>query len=371
MSKNKNKKNSGLNPRTKENLKLGAMTLINNSACVELARTRPWYGPIIAGLVAAVLTVVPTLTSAMRTNGGDILNTPTYGLETGLVHFEQDIHSSAYDVKFDVVDGLLKTSNWDSFVKEAGNGSDAEPWYHHFSSVDNKIDFAVFVYTGKTSYSETFSEYVTNIHKGINPVNGNAMYVTKGVAPSEAQDYHSSALIFSENSFRVFKANGKGAFVAASVVTNWEYKGTLPINELAKEAPSASEASYAEKLDNFTNSTLTAWKSFLNEAYATQRNIGAWSATGLMFGIYSGFILFMGLMVFIMTRGKNNPYRIITFWQSQKIAYWAAPAPAILAMIFGFMFTGNTLLQFLFIFLYGMRVMWLAMRTLSPTQAAK
>ena len=159
--------------------------------------------------------------------------------------------------------------------------------------------------------------------------------------------------------------------MAASVVTNWEYKGDLPINELVKLVPSSNSATYAEDLNNFTDSNLNLWRSFLNEAYATQRNIGAWSATGLMFGIYSGFILFMGLMVFIMTRGKNNPYRIITFWQSQKIAYWAAPAPAILAMIFGFMFTGNTLLQFLFIFLYGMRVMWLAMRTLWPTQAAK
>jgi hypothetical protein len=71
----------------------------------------------------------------------------------------------------------------------------------------------------------------------------------------------------------------------------------------------------------------------------------------------------LGLTVFLMTRGKTNPFRIYTFWECQKIAYWAAFSPSVLALI-GFAFPAYAPL--VYIFLYGMRVMWMSMRSLRP-----
>jgi maltodextrin utilization protein YvdJ len=65
-----------------------------------------------------------------------------------------------------------------------------------------------------------------------------------------------------------------------------------------------------------------------------------------------------------MTRGKSNPFRVYTFWECQKIAYWASLAPAILAMILSFSLPAYAMIYY--IFFYGMRIMWMSMRSLRP-----
>ena len=74
--------------------------------------------------------------------------------------------------------------------------------------------------------------------------------------------------------------------------------------------------------------------------------------------------MIFGLVVFLLTRGKRNPFRVYTFWETQKIAYWAGVAPALLSLALGFLLTQFSLM--LFIFLFGMRLMWLSMKTMRP-----
>ena len=75
----------------------------------------------------------------------------------------------------------------------------------------------------------------------------------------------------------------------------------------------------------------------------------------------------MGLMVFLLTRGKTNPFRIYTFWDCQKIAYWAVPAPSVISLALGFFMSNFALVSFALV--VGLRVMWLSMRTLRPENA--
>jgi hypothetical protein len=109
---------------------------------------------------------------------------------------------------------------------------------------------------------------------------------------------------------------------------------------LAKSKPTEiSQGQSDVNLTVYNNEIKATFKQFFNDGFETTKTSQAWIWTGIMAGVYAAFIIFMGLMIFLMTRGKNNPYRIYTFWQTQKMAYWAAPTPAVLAMGLGFAFS--------------------------------
>ena len=366
MSKNK-KKQSRMSDATKENLKLGASSLISNEAVVTLGQKKPWYGAVVTAVLSVVLAALPILTQNLSAKGSEILNAPSYGFENGLVAFQQAVKTDG-TLTFDVADKKLSvdSAKWNAFVtSENGGGSADEPWYHHVSSVTNKVDFAVFV----TDLDGTdFTEYASKVYQGINPTTGSMIGASTIVSTGDASPstststaVHSNTIIFGKSSFRVMKAGADGAWKAGSASTIWDYSaGELPVTSLSTSTPTD-----AASLDTYITDTKAAWATYLDKAFNKQKVIASWRLTGIMAGIFAFFVFFMGLMIFIMTRGKNNPYRIYTFWMTQKMAYWAAFTPGLLAMILGFFMSGS-ILQFLFIFLFGMRVMWLSMKTLRP-----
>ena len=114
----------------------------------------------------------------------------------------------------------------------------------------------------------------------------------------------------------------------------------------------------------FDDAVLNNFKTLLNKSYLTYKTRTFWTYTGVFFGIYAALVIFMGLMTFLLTRGKKNPMNYLTYWTTTKIAMWAAFCPGLLAMILGFMIA-NFATMF-FIILYGLRIMWLSMRQLRP-----
>ena len=375
MSKNKKKKQSRMSASTKENLKLGASAIISNAAVVELGQKKPWYGAIITALLSVVLAALPILTTSLKTKGGDILKGTTYGYETGLVHFQQDLNAFEKKVEWNVEKGSLTVTRWKEFLSTESSGSiETEPWYHHVSNVTNKVDFAVFVaFNSKTETlleGKDFSDYVAKVYNGINPSTGakigTTLNVNVGTPSSESAETtsdknHVNTIIFGKNTFRVMKAKANGEWAEASVGSLRDYSGgELPLNSLVKNVSDEPDA-----VETYIADTKKAWSNYLDKAAEKQIIGSAWKMTGLMAAIFVFFVFFMGLMIFIMTRGKNNPYRIYTFWMTQKMSYWGAFTPALLGMIIGF-FVRVEILQFLFIILFGLRIMWLSMKTLRP-----
>ena len=80
------------NNRTKENIKLGAASLINNDACIQLGRTRPWYAAVIVGILSLLLALIPTMVTNFNQSAGVILNPPTYDFDRGLVVFQEELN---------------------------------------------------------------------------------------------------------------------------------------------------------------------------------------------------------------------------------------------------------------------------------------
>ena len=360
---------------TEENLKLGASAIISNASVVELGQKKPWYGAVITAVLSVILAAVPILTQKFKANGSDIIATPSRGFETGLVHFQEDIRASGKHVDFKVENSSLTVTGWNEFLSTQNSGAtNDEPWYHHINTVTSKVDFAVFV---TDLVGDEFAAYAAKVYSGINPTNGAKIgavtTVTVGnensstdstsssAAGASETAVHSNTLVFGKNTFRVYKANTNGGWVEGGSTTLWDYSaGELPINSLVASTPTD-----AASADAYLKDTKTKWGKYLDAAFEKQRSMTAWRMTGIMAAVFAFFVVFMGLMIFLMTRGKNSPYRIYTFWMTQKMAYWAAFTPALLSMILGFFITGY-LLQFLFIFLFGMRVMWLSMKTFRP-----
>ena len=108
------------------------------------------------------------------------------------------------------------------------------------------------------------------------------------------------------------------------------------------------------------------YKGVFDNTYLDQKNVTKWNTTLIYLGVYAGLMLFLGLMIFLLTRGKNNPFRTYNFWVCQKIAYTLGFTPALLAMVLGFIIGANMIGQMAFIMLLSLRVMWASMRQLRP-----
>ena len=115
-----------------------------------------------------------------------------------------------------------------------------------------------------------------------------------------------------------------------------------------------------------TEAIFNNWKAILNETYTQQKNKTMLNMSLIYLGVYAGLVIFLGLMVFLLTRGKNNIFRSLSFFTCQKIAWWASFTPAILGLALAFLFSGNAIGQLAFILLLSLRVMWLSMRQLRP-----
>ena len=101
-----------------------------------------------------------------------------------------------------------------------------------------------------------------------------------------------------------------------------------------------------------------------NKAYNKLKNRNFWMITGIFYAIFVILNLFMGFMLWLLTRGKRNPNRGLKIHTCLSIAGWTCFMPGLLAMIFGFLIPAAQ--QIAFIMLIGLRTMWLAMRQLNP-----
>ena len=138
------------------------------------------------------------------------------------------------------------------------------------------------------------------------------------------------------------------------------------LNKAGLKDDAFSELSRDQYINQYRTKVMKQVKKVFNNTYLNQKKKTLWSNTGIYAAIYAGILLFLGLMIFILTRGKNNPFKYLNIWQCQKIAWWASFTPAILGMALAFLFSGNAIGQLAFILLLSLRVMWLSMRQLRP-----
>ena len=331
-----------------KNFKLILKSFFSNNATVEGARHRPWYFAVIIFFFSMVLAILPIFVQNISKRGSDAFKQNRYNMDNLTLNFSETISNE--DINLTIIDDetskthlLIEDGKWNSKFKDNQYDFGEQPYYFYSHKNENSVeDFRAF-YLGDMS-STTLSEFVKAIENDW---------------PSDTP--LPSLLIMTQKQIVIYVCNPYSKGVLSTIVGDyqsskigWNFKNLLA--EKSGTEP-ADIAKYHE--DTWKN-----WTVFCDEIYNNNRLTGTWTTTLIMLGIDVAIVFFMGLMVFILTRGKNNPFRIYTFWESMKIAFWAANAPAVLTCGLGFLLTN--FVQVLFALLIGVRVMWLTMKTLGP-----
>lgn len=388
-----------LSPEAKDKIKTGFATLINNEACVKASREwTGWWNLIPVGLAIAsiVLAVTPTFVQRMSIKGGDtFLARPTNGLDASLATFTSDLVKSSTHIE--IKDGKVKVTNWEALT------GGTNKWYQVYNSETNIVQFEVFY--NNTEYSD--NTFINNVLACLNPYDltsrGKSSFVrttanvpslhklsdseetlssetvsveaSSQVASSSSstsepdtawEKYHINYLIFGKTKGRIgkFGQNTKATDTFVDLI----YSGIngRDFYKLGEELNQQKTKDYnPEKFDDRADLANKQWKKVINDSYNDAKKASAWGWTGIMAGTYAGLILVFGFVLFLLTRGKKNPYRVYTLWDTQKIAYWSAVAPAILSLL-GFITASYSF--FFFIVLYGLRIMWMTMKVFSPAR---
>ena len=302
----------------KNNIKLFFTSLISNNAAIDAGRKKPWYAAIILFLISIILSVIPSSVLELKKQGDTNFSSTTFLAREALCEFAEEIQND---------DGMVvvKVDKKTSYLV----GKNTE----NFGDLDSKT----MPYNYKFRYSS----------------NENA-----AVVYTELNDEKVSYFLFTPDTVYIHIVDPTNH---DSVKIN-----LMCINAYKKIGENALKESFSQGKDKTESieNTWSNWKVLIRQLYNQTRLRAAGVQLGIMSAINVGIVLIMGFMVWVLTRGKNNPYRIFNVWECYKIVAWAALTPAILTSGLGFLI--KAFASTLFPLLLGVRVMWLSMKSLRP-----
>lgn len=332
-----------------KNFKLILKSLFSNNAAVEGARHRPWYFAVLIFFFSMILALVPIFTQTISKQGSDVVSKNTYNMDNLSLRFTEEIKAKNVTLEVSYNEAtetnvLLDQGTWNVAFADRTFTYQGVPYAFYAHKSESGIEDLWAFYLGGMS-SQTLSEFVKGIQNAI----------------SEANWQMPSLILMTETQFVTYVCNPQRGSTIGTVVGDYQSsKVGFDLRSLLSDKAYSNPEEYAA----YRAQTWENWKNFYDEVYNHNRLTATWTTTLIMFGINAAIVFFMGLMVFVLTRGKNNPFRIYTFWESIKVGFWAANMPAILTCGLGFLLTNFA--QVLFALLIGVRVMWLTMKTLGP-----
>lgn len=334
-----------------KNFKLILKSLFSNGATVEGARHRPWYFAVITLILSLAIALTPIFVTAIGQYGKNMVKTTDSGLKESSYRFSQSLKEKNVELtvsynEAEKMNVLSDNGSWNVSYTDTFKYDNIEYHYYKHVNSESKVDLQAY-YVGMMSNLQ-----ITDFYNALKQ------------SATDASIPLSSLYIFTQKQVFIYIRNVQQNVDVQGLAG--DYQNLKPGYNFV-ETLSAIEVTDAATQRQSLNETWENWKVIYDRVYDNNRIRNAWMNTLLMLGINAALVFFMGLMVFILTRGKNNPFRIYTFWESQKVSFWAANTPALLTCGFGFLFTNFA--QVLFALLLGIRVMWLTMKTLGPNNA--
>ncbi len=362
--------------KTKHTLKLLFGNLVNNNIAIEGAKTLPWWVATLMFVIGSFLPVIPIMVNASKTKGQDFVSSYTYSYDQGLVTCGVELKNEDL-YKFEVQDGKLigshRENTADPFaIMESTwvENKDLTPIATYNTVVEGKTERSLNVYytdrplSGKVNSVNSLIndisklKYVLGTEEIYNAEVHTEVDAKKGVYTPSYLVLHKGGLYST-----IYKTGTTSAVKSTYAGLDWKHADFTDLLERVTTVE-GKEINLNDK--TYVEASFNNWKAIFNDSYINQRVKTFWMNSGLYYGIYLVLGVFMGLMIFLLTRGKANPNRGLTFWITTKISWIACVAPAILAMIVGFFWSMAAGLGF--IVLFGLRIMWLSMRSLSPQQ---
>ena len=221
--------------------------------------------------------------------------------------------------------------------------------------------YAFEVFYNNPASEITNDEFIKRITKNCNPYTNTPR--ADNVDANADDLYRTNFIVFCEDSLTIgkFPRNKTGNGTRISILYDGAENG-FNFKDLGK-LPEGTIAGTIEA----TNAIRLNWQNFVTKGYESSKIRNTWTTTGIMFGVNVGVVLLFGFVIWLMTRGKMNPFRTVKVIEGFKMAGWAALTPSILSM-FGFLLQSYA--SFIFIFVFGIRIMWMSMRALRPYDTA-
>ena len=356
-----------MNPKAKKFLSNFFFGLFSNDHAIEGSKSNPWWVCLIIGLFAAILPVLPITVSNSKAKGDDFLKNYTYRFDRNIATLSVNMSNDGKEFKINEEHLLEYYVN--DVKTELDDTADKNPVGIYKSNRDGVEQYELMIYyTARPK--KALSDYIKNIDATVYKVG------TTEVVASDSEDskYAPSYIVLAKEGIytRINQEDstnvGNGTYTAYAA--DWKefkaghelLKNVMPKNEGTKTPKSAVEVDLkdqAQRTEIFNN-----WKEIYRKSFISQRNYNVLMSSLVFLGVYIILIFIMGLLVFLLTRGKTNMFNYLKFMDCQKMVWWAALAPALLALIFGFIFSNFA--QMIFIILIGLRVMWMSMKQLRP-----
>ena len=307
----------------KQNIKLFFTSLISNNACIDAGRKKPWYAAIIIFFVSIILSVIPTTVLELQKQGDKNFSSTTFMTREATALFAKDLQDEPAN-NFVVIkqekESFLQSTEFDKCYYF--DLADGQKLGYAFSYVDSntKVDYKV----------EQFKE--ANV----------------------------SFFIFTPDTVYISVLDPSNPSLAKRIINLQCIKAYKKVGENQLKESYVAGSNKTET----ANETWANWKVLIKNFYNQTRLRAAGLQLGIMSAINVGIIAIMGFMVWVLTRGKNNPYRMFNVWECYKIVFWAALTPGILTSGLGFLI--KSFASTIFPLLLGVRVMWLSMKSLRP-----
>jgi len=322
--------------------------LFNNSVAIDGAKFSPWWVGLILFVLGILLPVVPLFVSAATTDGTSFLPSE-YGL--GL------------DKTFGIAMNDMQTTNTLNFNNEkkeislVSTGStpsnDGYMIGSYISSAGETAgQYELTIYYSNLTEETEISNFITRVEE--------TTYAKNSTTPGDA--YIPTSIYFFKNTFymEIYGSNStekKATMGFMSDLNCLDYDGGSLNKYFCGQ--SFNKDNKEDRVNAYNK-----LKEFIDITYDTRKTQNMWLGSLLYVGVFVGINLMMALMVFLMSRGKNNPNNYLNFWQCIKIDWWESLAPGILGLVLGFIFTSNAVM--IYVMLIAMRTMWLTTKELRP-----
>lgn len=352
----KKDKKPGMAPQTKRNLINVFKSLISNQAAIDGAKEAPFWIGIIFLVLSVALPIIPIIVAQQKVAGDQFISsTYNYGADRGLANTTMQLKSEGYIFKVEgghlvfnkpITDEAVAS---DIITKQKDSGEEYQVYnFRFYVTTKTGSDLTAFITKlTETAYLEKSTTVYTVDHE------------TAGF-----KSYKSSFIVVTPDTLAMALYKSETIDQAATSLGGLNWLHTADCANLLDRLDNDTTLVNVARRDNIFKN----WRAIFNETYIEQKNVSTRNMALIYMGVYAGLILFLGLMIFLLTRGKNNAFNYLKWYTCQFIAWWAAFTPAVLGMILGFIFASNMIGQMGFIVLVSIRIMWLSMRQLRPIQ---
>ena len=356
---------------TKEMLGDLFLSHFSNARAVSAAKTRHLLFAIIFLIIGNFLPIIPLMVRAGTSYGSSFLSGNTYGLEISMAQQTHEI-SENYLFKVNDENKLLMYDKSNNLVNRTEDEEEQPIVTHYVNENTKQIDLEIYYLnrplTSKNKEEKTIRSFVTGLEK--------TTYLVGSTEKYELEDKKDKTAVY-KPSYIVLYPEGLVMAVYAEKATSpagtsyggsdWKRfeKNVDIIGSMSKVVnEDSSETPYDLRNSNYTDGVLKNWKTTFNKSYENRKIVNFWATSGIYYGIYLALTIFMGLLIFLLTRGKKNPYNYLSLLTCEKIEAWICFAPAVLGMVVGFIFANFAVMAY--IMLLGLRTMWLSMKQLRP-----